>query len=266
MPFARPLLRIAVIAAVVAVLLALGGANGVGPLARVTPAAEVTDPREMLARSLQAVIDGTSVHLEMGLAGHAPGALFGRAEASTTVDGSTSVIDARPQDARTRAHTESPVFGVSLDTVTVWDSVYSRTAAGAPWTKGSVGVATQGWGIDLNPLTLVDRLRAWLAAPGTAVPTSQDVACGAPSGRCREVRLDAGTAPAMVLVGILPGGRTATIGPATTTLVLQADAATLRPAHVVLAVASADGAVDLVLTLDASAWDQPSVIDEPALP
>jgi hypothetical protein len=266
MPFARPLLRIAVITAVVAALLAVGGANGVGPLAHVTAAAEVTDPREMLARSLQAVIDANSVHLEIGLAGHAPGALFGGAEASTTVDGSTSVIDARPQDARTKAHTESPAFGVSLDTVTVWDSLYSRTAGTGAWMKGSVGVATQGWGIDLNPLTLVDRLRAWLAAPGTAVPTTQDVACAAPSGRCREVRLDAGTAPAGVLVGILPAGKTATIGPTTTTVVVDTDVETLRPAHVELTVASQDRAVNLVLTVDASAWDQPSVIDEPALP
>jgi hypothetical protein len=263
MRFRKPLLRVAVISVVVGLLLGVGGASGVGPLARVTPPDQVTDPREMLARSLQAVIDANSVHLAIALTGHAPGSMFGRAEASTTVDGSTVVVDARPQDARTRAHTESPSFGISLDTVTVWDSLYTRTSAAGPWTKGSVGVATQGWGIDLNPLTLVDRLRAWLAAPGTAAPTEQDVACAAPSGRCREIRLDAGTDPANVLLGILPGGRTATIGPATTTLVLQSDVETLRPAHLELTIASADGTVSLALTVDASAWDQPSVIDEP---
>ena len=171
MPFQKPVLRIAVISAVVAVLLAVGGANGVGPLARVTPPAEVTDPREMLARSLQAVIDADSVHLEIALAGHAPGALFGRDEAQTTVDGSLAIVDARPQDARTRAHVESPAFGITLDTVTVWDALSTRASPGGPWTRGSLGVATQGSGLDLNPLTLVDRLRAWLAAPGAPAPT-----------------------------------------------------------------------------------------------
>jgi hypothetical protein len=266
MPFLRPLLRVAVIAAVVAVLLGVGGANGVGPLATVTPPEQVTDPREMLARSLQAVIDANSVHLAFALAGQAPGPLFGRTEASTTVDGSTLVVDARPQDARTRAHAASPAFGISLDTVTVWDSLYTRTEATGAWTKGSVGVATQGWGIDLNPLTLVDRLRAWLAAPGTAAPSERDVACAAPSGRCREIRLDAGAEPANVLTGILPGGRAIILGPTTTTLVLQSDVTTLRPAHLELRVASADGAVDLAITVDATAWDQPSVIDEPPVP
>jgi hypothetical protein len=266
MPFQKPVLRVAVISAVVAVLLAVGGANGVGPLAHVTPPDEVTDPKEMLARSLQAVIDATSVHLEATLAGHAPGALFGRQEAQVTVDGSTASIDARPQDARTRAHVESAPFAISLDIETTWDSLYTRTSADGPWTKGSVGVATQGTGLDLNPLTLVDRLRAWLGAPGTAAPTEQDVACAAPSGRCHEIRLDAGNEPTGVLIGILPGGRTAAIGPATTTLVLRSDAQTLRPANVRLTVASADGTVNLVLNVDATAWDEPSVIEEPPLP
>ncbi len=266
MPFKKPVIRTTAITVVVVVLLALAGANGVGPLAHVTPADRVTDPKEMLARSLQAVIDATSVHLEVTLGGHAPGALFGRDEASMTVDGSSASIDARPQDARTRGHVASAPFGITLDTVTIWDSLYSRTSVDGPWTKGSVGVATQGTGLDLNPLTLVDRLRAWLAAPGTAAPAEQDVACAAPSGRCREIRLDAGTAPAKVLIGILPGGRTVDIGPATTTLLLQSDAQTLRPAHMEVTVASADGTVDLVLTVDATGWDEPSVIAEPALP
>lgn len=266
MPFQKPLLRAAAITAVVAVLLAVGGANGVGPLANVTPADQVTDPREMLARSLQSVIDASSVHLEVAVSGHGPGSLFGRAEASTTLDGFAATIDARPQDARTRAHVAGPAFGISLDSVTVWDSLYTRASPAGPWTKGSVGVATQGWGLDLNPLTLVDRLRAWLAAPGSAAPTTTDVACDAPSGRCREIRLEAGDAPARVLLGLLPGGRTAAIGPLTTTLVLRADVETLRPAHLELRVAAADGTVALTMTLDATAWDAPSVIDEPPVP
>jgi hypothetical protein len=264
MPGKEPLIRVAVGVALVSVLLGVGGARGVGPLAHVTPADQVKDPKEMIARSFQAVLDANSVHLEARLDGHGPGALFGRADASVVVDGTRASVDARPQDARTRAHLASPAFGITLDTVTVWDSVYSRSSAADPWTKGSAGAAAATAGLDANPLTLVDRLRAWLDTTGMAAPTVKDVACAAPSGICREIHLDAGTEPARILVALHPGGQTDIGGPARTTLTLLADAATLRPVHVELAIQGSDGTLSLLLVVDASAWDQPSVIDEPS--
>jgi hypothetical protein len=209
------------------------------------------------------VIDADSLHVEASLSGHAPGAVFGRPDASITLDGTTLVMDLRPHDARTRAHLVSPPLGIAGDAVTVWDSLYTRPGGTERWTKSSLGAAVGGAGIDANPLTIVDRLRTWLTTSGVPLPTVHDVACAGESGRCHEITLEAGSAPAVILERLLPAGAAAAIGPATTTIRVQVDDATLRPAHLEMAVANADGTVSLLVTADSSAWDAPVVIEEP---
>ena len=117
--------------------------------------------------------------------------------------------------------------------------------------------------MDFNPLTMVDRLRTWLARPGAPTPVTTDFPCAAPSGRCHEVRLAAGSTPGELLLRLFPAGDAASVGPTTTDVVLQTDAMTLRPARLVLDVRSADGSLSVTVTLDASAWDAPSVIADP---
>ena len=262
MSIRRPLLRVAGVSAIVAVLLAVGGANGVGPLAHVTPADQVTDPREMLARSLQSVIDASSVHLDITLSGQAPGAPFGREEPTVTLDGTEVVIDVRPQDARSHVMITSPAFGVVLESDTLWDTLAYRSSGG-PWTRASLGSVVGRSGIDANPLTLVDRLRAWLAAPGAPSPTVTDVPCAAPSGSCHEIRIAAGSAPGEVLARLFPAGDAASVGPTATDVVLQVDAQTLRPVHLVLDIRNADGSLAITVTADASGWDDPTVLPDP---
>jgi len=116
--------------------------------------------------------------------------------------------------------------------------------------------------VDVNPLTLVDRLRSYLASSGRT-PTTTDVACGSASGRCHEVRLDAGTDPAGVLAGMLPGAADGSLPPVSTVVTLRTDALTLRPASLLVTAASEDGTIDLRLTLDFGDWDGPVRIDEP---
>ncbi len=72
-----PLVGVAVLVAVLGVLTVVGGVVGVGPLASTTPADQVTDPREMIARSLQSVLDANAVHLDATVSGTVPGALAG---------------------------------------------------------------------------------------------------------------------------------------------------------------------------------------------
>jgi hypothetical protein len=250
------------VAALVSAVLALGAVNGVGPLARVTPPDQVTDPREMLARSLQAMIDASSVHLDASVSGHVPGALVGRAEAVVVLDGTRVVLDLRPQDARSHLQVLSAPLGIDLESLSLWDKLAYRSSNG-PWTAGSLAGVVAGSGVDANPMTLVGRLRAWLAAPGAPAPTTTDVSCAAPSGRCRQVQLAAGSAPGDVLLLLFPSGSAASIGPTTTDVLLQTDAATLRPARLVFDVRNADGSLALTVTVDASLWDWPSVIPDP---
>ena len=57
-------LRVVVVAA-----LGLGAVLGFGPFAGPVPPEKVTDPREMIARGLQAILDSTSVHVDGTVSG-----------------------------------------------------------------------------------------------------------------------------------------------------------------------------------------------------
>ena len=263
MRFKGAVLGVAGLAAVLGIVVFGGAAVGVGPLAATTPPDKVTDPREMVARSLQAVLDATAVHLDATLTGTLAGAVLDRPEAQIDLAGTVAEGDIRPKDAKTRAHIASGPLGVELDTVTIWDGVWYRTGADAPWTKASAGGAAAQAGVDINPLTLVDRLRSYLARPDLA-PVVTDVACASTSGRCHRVVIDAGSDPGSTLAAMLPVERQATFPEVTTTLTLDTDSLTLRPSRIVMDVASEDGTVDLHLVVDASRWDEELVIAEPS--
>jgi hypothetical protein len=250
------------VAVLVAAMLGVGAANGVGPLAQVTPPDKVTDPREMLARSLQATIDASSVHIDATVSGHVPGGLVGRADETVVLDETQATLDLRPQDARSQLLVASEPLAIDLEALSLWDKLAYRQP-NAAWTSGSLAGVVAGKGIDANPMTMVDRLRAWLAAPGTPVPTTTDVSCAAPSGRCHQVQLAAGSAPGDVLLLLFPSGSAARVGATTTDVLLQTDATTLQPARLVLDVRNADGSLALTVTIDASNWDWPSVIPDP---
>ena len=256
-----------VIGAAIVIVLALvvgGTALGFGPLAATTPPSEVTDPKEMVARSLQSVLDAQAVHLEGTLSGTIPGALVERDEPAVTLDGSTVASDLRPKDAKTSTQLTSPGLEVDVDAVTVWDGVWYRTGPDDPWQRASLGGASAGAGVDINPLSLVDRLRSYLASPGIT-PTLEDVACASASGRCHRVTLEAGRDPALILRAMLPTAQAATMPDVRTTVTLDTDTETLRPAHLLVDAVSDDGTVDLHLALDASQWDDPAItIEEPS--
>ena len=258
-----PLLGVAALVGVLALGALVGGVAGVGPLAPPVPPDKVTDPEEQLARSLQSVIDANAVHLVATLTGHVPGALLDQPAATVDLEGTRVEADARPKDAKTRARIEVPALDGTLDTVTVWDSAWYRADATGPWLKASLGGVAADAGVDANPLTLVDRVRGYLADP-EITPTTTDVACAAPSGRCRHVVLEAGTEPTGILGLLLPEANRAALPPVDTTVTLDTDAATLRPVQLVVDMRSDDGTVDLHLVVDASKWDEDLAIDEPA--
>jgi hypothetical protein len=256
-----------VIGAVIVVALVLvggGTALGFGPLAATTPPSEVTDPKEMVARSLQSVLDAQAVHLDGTLSGTLPGSLAERDEAAVSLDGSTVAGDLRPKDAKTAVQLVSPGLDVDVAAVTVWDSVWYRTGPDDEWQRASLGGASAQAGVDINPLSLVDRLRSFLASPGIA-PALEDVACASASGRCHRVTLEAGRDPATILRAMLPTDQAASLPEVRTTVTLDTDVETLRPAHLVVDAASDDGTVVLKLELDASQWDDPAItIEEPS--
>lgn len=257
-----PLLGAAALLAALAIASLAGSAVGVGPLAPTTPPDKVTDPREMIARSLQAVLDADAVHLAATVDGLVPGAVVGRDEHTVTLDGTATTFDIRPKDAKTRTRVDSPALGVTLDAVTAWDGAWYRTSSDVPWHKDSLGALSAGSGIDINPLTFVDRLRGFLARDDV-VPEVTDIPCAGASGRCHRVVLDAGTDPAAILGAMLPGGGGTSLPPARTSVTLATDAQSLRPVRLELDVASGDGTLDLRVVVDASDWDGDIRIEEP---
>lgn len=258
-----PWALLAMLAVVAAIALGAGTVFGVGPLAPSLPPDQVTDPKEMVARSLQATIDASAVHIEGTVTGSIAGTLVDRPEATVSLDGTVLDADIRPHDGRTRAHAASPGLGITIDTVTVWDDAWYRTAADGPWARASLGGASANAGVDINPLTLVDRLRSYLATPGL-VPTVREVACASASGRCHEVRLDAGSDPAMILAALLPRDRASSLPAVDAVMTLQTDARTLRPARLLVDAVSRDGSVVIHVVLVASRWDGDMVIERPS--
>jgi hypothetical protein len=256
----------ATLAAVLVVALAALGAGtalGVGPLAASIPPSQVADPREMVARSLQATLDTSAVHLAGTIAGTIPGRLVDHPEAAVSLDGTTLTADIRPHDVKTDLHLSSPGLGVEMQAVTVWNDAWYRFGSAGPWSQTTLGGASAKAGVDINPLTFVDRLRAFLATPGI-VPTVRDVACASATGRCHEVRIVVGGDPARTLVGLLPEGRGQAIPAVTTVVTLQTDAETLRPARLEIDGTSADGTIVIRIGLDASRWDDDIVIAQPS--
>jgi hypothetical protein len=263
MPNQHPLRVIALALGGVVAIGVIATALGIGPLAGATPPSEVTDPKEMVARSVQATLDATAVHLEGTLSGTIPGALVDRPEAAVSLEGTTVDGDIRPKDAKTRAHVASPGMEVDADTVTVWDGVWFRTGPDEAWQRASLGSASAEAGVDINPLTLVERLRSYLATPGIT-PTVEEVACASASGRCHRVVIDAGRDPAIILRPMHPAAQAETMPDVRTTVTLDTDAETLRPARLLVDAVSDDGSVDLHLVLDAGRWDDPVIqIEEP---
>ena len=108
MPKRSPLPIIGAAILLVLVLVVGGTAVGVGPLAATQAPADVTDPKEMIARSLQATIDATAVHLEgtlVGLDSRRPRRTAGGGRVASTAPRSTA--DIRPKDAKTSAQSSA---------------------------------------------------------------------------------------------------------------------------------------------------------------
>jgi hypothetical protein len=241
----------------------IGGPLGVGPLASRTPPDQVTDPREMVSRSLQSVLDANAFHVEATVDGTLPGPVVDRPARAVTLDGTTITADIKPRDIRTKATVTSEPLAITLDTVTIWGDLWYRTAAGGAWTRASLGTFVGDAGFDANPLTLVDRLHDYVSEAAHK-PVLTEVACAAPSGRCHRLVFEAGADPSNLLAALLPDASAAALADVTTTVTLDTDAMTLRPARLLLDLASPDGSVDIAVVIDTSRWDEPVQVDEPA--
>jgi hypothetical protein len=246
---------------VITCVVIVGSVLRIGPFAA-APAKAITDPEEILAGSLQALLDATTFRLQVEVeAGVVPARVAGTAR-PLDVAGAEVVADVDLGAVRSSSVITVPSLGGSpVQVVTIWDAASIR-AGTEPWVTASVADTISASGIDLNPVTLVERVRAWLEEdPDARVTRGRDLPCVA--GLCRVVTLEGGAEPLVLASALLPPERSAALPDADVTITVQADVATLRPVVAFLEVVAADGTLLVKATVRFRDWNEPVVIDEP---
>lgn len=251
----------AAVAALVAAVSVAGSLLRIGPFAAPL-ATTVTDPGEILASSLQALLDAETVHLSVELSGSLPGELAG-GSGPVTLDGVRVEADVDLAAVRTRTTVDHDgVDGPDLEVRTIWDDAWHRVGEG-PWVRTAVSEVLDLGAVDLNPITLVERVRDYLEAyPATRLARGIDLPCV--GGMCRVVVLEAGITPLGLLVEVLPAEQAAHLPEGDVTLTLQAQVDTLRPVVAFLELAAPDGRPILAAAIRFRAWNETVAVLEPS--
>lgn len=250
----------AAVALVVTLVVITGTVLRVGPFAAQTASA-ITDPEEILAGALQALLAAETVHLSIELEGTLPGGLVG-VDRAVSLSGITIEADLDIAAVRTLVVVDAgPVAGPELELRTAFDRAWYRAGDG-PWTAMAVSDALDVGAVDLNPLTLVERLEAYLEErPDTRLSRGLDVPCV--GGMCRVVTFDAGPEPLGLAAAILPAELAAHLPDGDVTLNLQAEHATLRPVVAFVELRDPAGALIARAAIRFRDWDQPIEFEEP---
>ena len=250
-----------------------GGAAG-----SVVPAGPLlTDPGQILARSLSALNDARTFHLD--------GTLSGTLEADLTNSGTDSAIDLKgtgltadadvPNQRASLSISVPALFALKVDYVQIGPDTYSRNSlSGQTWTHTSqaadessapsaiptprrIGGGSPPPATPAASLDLVGQISAGLANLPNPPTKGADVACG--SKTCYSIGiiipLSGGADAGLGLP--LPSGASATV---TVTLSIEQD--TLLPVHAVALInGGTNGTFDLTLTL--SKFNAPVTISAP---
>lgn len=262
-PGRRARAAMAAVALVVTLVVVLGTAFRVGPFGA-QPAAAITDPEEILASALQALLDAESVHLSVELEGALPGGLVGADRdiglAGDTVEAALDIAAVRSViliDAGGAA-------GPELELRTAFDRAWHRSGTG-PWASIAVSDVFDVGAVDLNPLTLVERVRAYLEErPDARISRGSDVPCV--GGVCRVVTYEAGPDPLGLAAAILPAERAGHLPDGDVTLTVQAERTTLRPVVAFLEIRDPDGLLIAAAAIRFRDWNDPVPFDEPSPP
>lgn len=266
--------RLALLAVAGTLAACAGGAAG-----SVVPAGPLlTDPGQILARSLSALNDARTFHLD--------GTLSGTLEADLTNSGTDSAIDLKgtgltadadvPNQRASLSISVPALFALKVDYVQIGPDTYSRNSlSGQTWTHTSQAAdgssapsaipTPRRIGASSPPppatpaasLDLVGQITAGLASLPNPPTKGADVACG--SKTCYSIGiiipLSGGADAGLGLP--LPSGASATV---TVTLSIEQD--TLLPVHAVALInGGTNGTFDLTLTL--SKFNAPVTISAP---
>ena len=220
-----------------------------------TPA--LTDPSEILTKSVAALQDVKTVHLEATVEGTLKLDLSGTGQASpVALTGTKLAMDIDAEDSSGTLSLEVPaLLGMTVDAIMVGGDTYTRTSlTGDKYQKGSSGDSDIP--VDAtDPEQSLKDLEAWLKKPEVDPTKEADASCG--SKTCYQVKIDL---TAEELQALIP--EASDIGDAAIVLIVLVEKDTLRPASMALEVSSGEfGELSVSLTL--SKWDAALDISAP---
>jgi len=237
-----------------AAVVVVGACNSAAPAA---PA--LTDPKEILAKSVATLKDVKSFHVKADVAGQikmdlsgtgSPGALDLK---GTTAEGDVDV-------ANKKAHLSfgaPALLGVTGDVIVDNDSTYTKVSLLGPKYTKTVNSPSDAAGAASDPTKVIDELTKFLNQPGVAPTKQADEKCG--DKDCYHVSMNL---TADQLGGVTSGlGSAAANGSGTVDVWVQKN--DLRPAKLAVTANMGDqGTVNVSAAL--SNYDQPVTINPPA--
>ena len=238
---------------------ALTAAASIAACSGAPAAPALTDPDEILVKSVESLQTVKSFHLDVGVAGSLNLDLMGTGTTSEfPLDTTTFAGDFDIANEKARFTFDIPaLMGLSGEALLIGDVSYVKTTLTGPLYIKSAVEATDE--VPTDPTAAIAELRTALAETEGLEPTlGADVACG--DKQCYNVQL--ALTPELLASlddGSLPMGE---IPEGSATVAFNVEKDTLRPASIVI---TADGGAQgtLTLTLGLSAWDQAVTIAEP---
>jgi hypothetical protein len=219
---------------------------------------QLTDPQEILTRSVQGLADAKTVHIKADIGGQLQLNLGQGSGSSLDLKGTTGEGDLDLVASKARISLKTPLlFGLTADAIAVDNALYLRTSmTGTRYTRTGGSAAGSG-GASLDPKQAIAALRTQLdALPKPPVKLGDEQVDG---HDCYHVQVGM---PAAALAATLGPLGLPTTGMTDGTLDVWAAKDTLRPAKVRIR-AGSTGTVTLDLTLTLSAYDQTVNISAP---
>jgi hypothetical protein len=226
-----------------------------------TPAAPaLTDPNEILTKSLTAMGDVKSFHLEMAVSGTINADLMGTGSpASITLDATSADADVDVANRRAQANfVLTAPFTITGELIQIGDTSYTKVSAmGDKYTKSEN--APDDLPVDADPAEALAKLGEFLDRPEIAPIKADDAKCG--DKDCYVVEIDLTAAEIAAMAGSLPEQLDA-LGDGEFKLEISVQKDTLRLGRLLVGLAGGDMG-SLQLTVDFSRYDEAVTIEAP---
>ncbi len=241
-------------------LMALVASLAIAACSSTPLAPPLTDPKEILTKSVEATLKAKSVHFQAVMSGTISADMTGAGQPSEfKLDGTTAEGDLDIAGKKVRASFSAPAFlGLTGEAIQIGSTSYFKTSlTGAKYQKQvtddvSVDEAT-------DPAKAMEELRKVLEMPGMSPTKVADSKCG-DNKDCYNVEFDLTGDELAAMASEAPDP---SLAGAAFKLTIGVERESLRMSKMTLAVTLPEmGSVDL--TVNMTKWDEPVTITEPA--